>query len=251
MRVPWRVPLLCSACVVLGQLFRLSPLADAVSGTAPEGVRLAYPLAHVVLAPFTLLADWLNGSPARELEAAAAWALAAFLISRVARRRRGPMGGGARTVREVRAAALFLVLLAAFLAWGALVPRPIPRLVAADADAIVFDVHSHTAASHDGRRGFSAAANAAWHARAGFDAAFITDHNTTQAIRAWLADSPLGTPSQLLPGIELSLSGLHLLALGIEDSVANSPYRGTWDATGRLLRGLAAGRIPAPGATDG
>jgi len=250
MRVPWRVPLLCSACVVLGQLFRLSPLADAVAGTTPEGVRLAYPLAHVVLAPFTLLADWLNGSPARDLQAAAAWALAALLLSRVARWRHGPVDAGARTVREVRAAALFLVLLTAFLAWGALLPRPIPRLVAADADAIVFDIHSHTSASHDGRRGFGAAANAAWHSRAGFDAAFITDHNTTQAIRAWLADSPRGAPSRLLPGVELSLSGLHLLALGIEDSVDNSPYRSAWDATGRLLRGLAAGRVPSPGATD-
>jgi len=247
MRVPWRLPLLLSACVVLGQLFRLSPLADAVAGTAPAGGRLAYPLAHIALAPFTLLADWLNGSPARDLQATAAWAVAVFLFVRVARWRRGPAGAGARTVREVRAAVLLLVPLTAFLAWGALLPRPIPRFVAADRDAIVFDIHSHTSASHDGRRGFGSAANAAWHARAGFDAAFITDHNTTRAIRAWLAGAPRGAPPQLLPGIELSLSGLHLLALGIEDGVDNAPYRNTWDATGRLIRALAAGRTPTSG----
>jgi len=247
LRVPWLFPLLISACVVLGQLFRLSPLADAVAGTAPAGVRLAYPLAHVALAPFTLIADWLNGSPARDLQGAAAWAVAAFLLVRVARWRGGPEGTGARTVREVRATALFLVPLTAFLSWGALLPRPIPRFVAADGDVIVFDVHSHTSASHDGRRGFGAAANAAWHARAGFDAAFITDHNTTRAIRAWLADAPGDSPPRLLPGVELSLSGLHLLALGIEDGVDNAPYRNAWDATGRLIRALAAGRIPTSG----
>jgi len=248
-RVRWRFPLLLSACVVIGQSLRLSPLADAVAGTAPAGVRLVYPLAHVALAPFTLLADWLNGSPARDLQSAAAWAVAAFLLAHAACWRRGPAGAGARAVREARAAALSLVPLTAFLAWGALLPRPIPRLVAADGAAIVFDVHSHTAASHDGRRGFGSAANAAWHARAGFDAAFITDHNTTSAVRAWLAGAPHGALTRLLPGVELSLSGLHLLALGIGDDVDNSPYRSDWDATGRLIRALAVGRVPASGAT--
>ena len=51
-------------------------------------------------------------------------------------------------------------------------------------DMVVFDVHSHTNVSHDVRgtlmRGFDAEANLAWHGRAGFDAFFITDHNTIE-----------------------------------------------------------------------
>ena len=249
-RVRWRFPLLLSACVVLGQLLRLPPLVDVAAGSTPADVRLVYPLAHVVFAPFTLLADWLNGSPARDLRAAAAWAVAAFLLVRIVRRRRAPQGARAGALREGLAALAFLAALAAFLAWGALLPRPIPRLVAAGADALVFDVHSHTAASHDGRRGFDAAANAAWHGRAGFDAAFVTDHNTTAAIRAWLAAAPRDAPPRLLPGVELSLSGLHLLALGSARDVPTVPYRSAWDATGRLVRALAAGRAPGDGATE-
>src|SRR5512135_2704998 len=108
MRIPWRLPLLLSACVVLGQLSHLPPLADALGGPAPGGVRLLYPAGHVLLAPFTLLADWLNGSPARELKGSALWALAAYALARLARRRRGAARGFRAGLREGGAAALFV-----------------------------------------------------------------------------------------------------------------------------------------------
>ncbi len=239
MRIPWRLPLLLSACVVLGQLLHLAPLADALGGSAPAGLRLHYPAGHVLFAPFTLLADWLNGSPARELKAALLWAAAVWLLARLASGRRPRAGVLRGLLRESAASARFLLALALFLAWGAFLPRPIPRLVAADPEALVFDVHSHTDASHDGRPGFDAAASAAWHARAGFGAAFVTDHNTARAIRAWHGDAPGET--KLLPGIELSLSGLHLLALGTAAEIGTAPYRADWAASGRLVRALAAG----------
>jgi len=244
MRTPWRLPLLLSVCVALGQLLHLAPLVDAVAGAAPADVRLAYPAGHVLFAPLTLLADWLNGSPARELKGFVAWTLAVYGFWRLAARRRPGRSTIGRALRELEAGALFLGALALYAAWGALLPRPIPRLVAADPDVLVFDLHSHTAASHDGRAGFDAAATAAWHARAGFDAAFVTDHNTAGAIRAWRGDGRSG--ALLLPGIELSLSGLHLLALGTDREIPTAPYRGDWGATGRLVRALAAGDTAAP-----
>ncbi len=244
MRIPWRLPLLLSACVVLGQLSHLPPLADALDGPAPGDVRLVYPAGHVLLAPFTLLADWLNGSPARELKGFALWALAAYALARLARRRRGAARGLRAGLREGGAFALCVALLALFVAWGAFLPRPIPRLVAADPDALVFDPHSHTDASHDGRPGFDAAASARWHARAGFDAAFVTDHNTARAIRSWRGNG--GAATRLLPGIELSLNGLHLLALGTSAEIASGPARADWTATGRLIRALAAGETAPP-----
>ena len=248
--VGWRWPLALSACVVVAQVFPVPPLVEVVSGAAPADLRLVYPLTHVVLAPLTLLADWLNGSPARELTGFLAWLLVFWSAARVLRWRRRAEGGiGARVVGELRAALLLVLVLAAFAAWGVYAPRPIARLVADDPDALVYDVHSHTEASHDGRRGFDAAANAAWHERAGFDAAFVTDHNTGVAIRAWLAAAAPGAP-RLLPGIELSLSGLHLLALGTAAEIPNERYRGSWDATGALLRALAAG-APPPGDSVG
>ena len=246
MRVPLRPAILLSACVVAGQLIPSPPLLDVVAGSAPADARLAYPLGHVLLAPFTLLADWLNGSPLREIVGLAAWALASFVAWRIARGRaaRPAPAPVRRAIRELLAAAAFVAAAAAYVAWGALCPRPIPRLVATARDALVFDAHSHTSASHDGRSGFDAAANAAWHARAGFDAAFVTDHNTTRAIREWSGAAPAGS-ALLLPGVELSLSGLHLLVLGAAPDVAVDSFSGSWRATGALVRSLAAGRLPA------
>ncbi len=238
MRITWRLPLLLSACVVAGQLLHLPPVVDAVNGAAPEGLRLVHPAGHVLLAPFTLLADWLNGSPARELKGFAAWALAAYVLARLAVRRPRPARGWRRGAREAVLAAAFLVALVAFVGWGAFLPRPIPRLAASDPDVLIFDVHSHTDASHDGRPGFDAAASARWHARAGFDAAFVTDHNTARAIRAWQGGT---SGARLLPGIELSLRGLHLLALGTDAEIDTGPYRDDWTATGTLIRALATG----------
>ena len=249
MRISWRLPLLLSACVLAGQLLHLAPLADALTGAVPADVRLVYPAGHVLLAPLTLLADWLNGGPARELKGFFLWALAVYALARLARRRPRGRGVARAVLREALACTLFLVALALFVAWGAFAPRPIPRLAADDPDLLVFDLHSHTDASHDGRPGFTAAANAAWHARAGFDAAFVTDHNTTAAIRAWNATASPGA-FRLLPGIELSLSGLHLLALGTAREFAVAPYRERWDSTGVLIRALAAGdTAPATSAT--
>lgn len=248
MRIPWRLPLLLTACVLAGQLLHLAPLADAATGAVPAQVHLVYPAGHVLLAPLTLLADWLNGSPTRELRGFLLWALAAWALARLARRRTGGRGAARAVLREALAAALFVTALAAFVAWGAFAPRPIPRLAADDPDLLVFDVHSHTDASHDGRPGFGSAANAAWHARAGFDAAFVTDHNTTAAIRSWFAAAP-ARAFRLLPGIELSLSGLHLLALGTAREIPVAPFRDRWDATGVLVRTLAAGDVAVPGST--
>jgi hypothetical protein len=103
----------------------------------------------------------------------------------------------------------------------------------------VLDVHSHTALSHDGRRGFGPGENARWHGRAGFDAAFITDHNVFGAAKSWRADAA-GRRPRLLDGEELSLSGLHLLVLGNAGVIANRPYDASWDSTGVLIRQLHA-----------
>ena len=236
MRLRWRMALVLSACVVVAQLFPLSPLVDVVAWAPPTSARLAYPLSHVVLAPFTLLADWLNGGSRRDLLGGAVWAVAVYAIARLA------AGPGRSGLREVVYGALFLACLTAFTAWGTFASRPIPRLVATSPDALVLDIHSHTAISHDGRRGFGAAQNAAWHARAGFDAAFVTDHNTFGAARAWRLEAPDRRP-RLLDGEEISLSGIHVLALGNRAIVANQPYDASWRSTGALIRRLHADSI--------
>jgi len=240
MRLRWRLPLVLSACVVVAQAAHLDPLVDVVTGSAPAGARVAYPWTHVLLAPLTLLADWLNGGSRHELVGFAVWLLVGFVVVRLAAR--PAAGGGRRGRREGLIAVVFLAAVAAFVGWGYWMPRPIPRLVAASADDLVLDVHSHTSRSHDGRPGFGAARNAAWHARAGFDVAFVTDHNTTGAASAWRKEAPAARPL-LLDGEEISLSGVHVLALGITRPITNQPWDASWDSTGALIRRLHADSV--------
>jgi hypothetical protein len=235
-RLRWRIPVALTACVVVAQLFKLDPLADVVTWTAPASARLWYPVSHVLFAPLTLVADWLNGGSRRDLVGFAAWAVLAYVLMRLAVRRAPPER---RALREAACAGALMLGLAAFVAWGYWLPRPIPRLVATDPDVMVLDVHSHTAMSHDGRRGFGGAQNAAWHARAGFDAAFVTDHNVFGAAKSWRLDAA-GRPPRLLDGEELSLSGLHLIVLGNLGEIENRPYDASWDSTGALIRRLHA-----------
>jgi hypothetical protein len=239
MRLRWRVPVVLTACVVVAQLFALHPLVDVVTWTAPHTARLAYPVFHVVFAPFTMLADWLNGGSRRDLIGFGIWAVVAYALLRLAVRGVPPRRPA---LREAAYAMLFAVGLAGFVAWGYWAQRPIPRLVESDPDVLVLDVHSHTAVSHDGRPGFGAAQNVAWHARAGFDAAFITDHNVFGAAQAWRLERP-GTRPLLLDGEEISLSGIHVLALGIATVIPHQPYDASWDSTGVLIRRLHADSV--------
>lgn len=239
MRIRWRVPVLLSAGVVVARLFPLSPIVDVVTWTPPPAAHLVYPFFHVLFAPLTLLADWLNGGSTRDLTGFAVWSVAAFLLIRVFAR---PAPGPRPAAREAWLAAAFVTALAAFVGWGYWLPRPIPRLVTSDADALVLDIHSHTALSHDGRPGFGAGQNAAWHARAGFDVAFVTDHNVCCAALGWRRENP-GARPVLLQGEEISLSGIHVLALGIRAVISNHPYDASWDSTGALVRRLAADSV--------
>lgn len=223
----WRWPLVLTALLVAAQCFRTNPLMNVTAGALPP-VRLVYPVGHVVFAPFSLLADYLNGGSVFDLKSFVALALLVFALFRLA----APRQDRSRLMRELRASALFLLLLLLFVWWGARWPRPIPSLMA-DNGYVVFDVHSHTSASHDGRPGFDEAANAQWHHRAGFETAFVTDHNVfSQRIQAGL-----------LNGEELSLSGLHLVVLGNSERVANAPWDRSFDSTLALIRSLRSDSI--------
>ena len=220
----WRWPLVLTAILVAAQFFRTNALID-VTGNAPlASLHLTYPVGHVVFAPFSLLADYLNGGSVFDLKSFVVLAILVFVLFRLA----APREARSRLMRELRASALFLVILLLFIWWGARWSRPIPQLQTDTAAFVVFDIHSHTAASHDGRPGFDATANARWHARAGFTDAFITDHNV------FVPDKPPG----LLDGEELSLSGLHLVVLGNHGLIRNTPGDLSFDSTLALIRRL-------------
>jgi len=213
------------------QLFRLPALIDVVRNEAPLTGSLQYPPAHVVFAPLTLLADHLNGGNRAELIGFFAWTLLVYAAARL-------MGPRLSRWREVYAAAALAAGLAAFSAWLVYAPRSIPRFDAGGPDALVFDTHTHSAASRDGRPGFNVAANAAWHQRAGFHAAFLTDHNVYGAAPQWRLERD-SSAVRMLDGEELSLRGLHLIVLGNTSRISNAPWNDHWDSTLALIGMLA------------
>jgi hypothetical protein len=79
-------------------------------------------------------------------------------------------------------------------------------------------------------RGFDTEANLRWHRRAGFDAVFVTDHNTVTGLRPHT-----GTPA-LCPGIEVSAWHAHVVLLGDSVPVDQRRYSGSLDALKLLLR---------------
>jgi hypothetical protein len=138
--------------------------------------------------------------------------------------------------RELGVLALCTGLLLAFLLLGALWHRPMVSLAGHSSEEKVIDFHSHTNVSHDVRdtwmRGFDAEANRRWHARAGFDAVFITDHNTVEGLRA---SDQVGKPV-LCPGIEVSAWRAHIVLLGDTGLVDRSRYNGSLEELLALLR---------------
>jgi hypothetical protein len=135
--------------------------------------------------------------------------------------------------RELKLALGWLAGLVLFVAGGLLWHRPMAALAGLPAGTVAFDVHSHSNVSHDVRgtlmAGFDAAANLRWHRRAGFDAVFLTDHNTVAGLIR-----PTGRPA-LCPGIEVSAWRAHVVLLGDTAAVDPGRYNSSLTALERLL----------------
>jgi hypothetical protein len=91
-------------------------------------------------------------------------------------------------------------------------------LVLSGTDLIAVDFHSHTEASHDGRAGFTAERNREWHRSSGFDAVYVTDHQTFDGALDGERRNPAvaGMGTVLLPGIELRDGHEHLGLIGVD-----------------------------------
>ena len=186
------------ALVVISAFDPLPALVDPATGAPPADADLTHPLAYVVAAPFSDVLDaltFLSLDRARALLAAWVVGLAAFGALRP-----GPPR------RRVARALLGPIALLALGGAAATLPRSVPRLVTTDSALTVIDYHAHTSASHDGRRGWTALDLARWHAAQGFEASYVTDHNV-------LFDQRVQQPIPLLPGVEWSVAGQHVVAL--------------------------------------
>ena len=226
-RVPWRSilpPALLVALVLLGAVASRAPLVLALSGQDAPGVALHLSPAYLALAPVSDVLDALTFLTPRQHVALLVSAALAYLLWRVVRGRRR-RSVKALALGELLGAAAFLGSVVAVYLVGVLAPRPMAAIRALDPDAVVVDFHSHTSRSHDGREGFDAQANRAWHAGAGFDLAWVTDHQWVDTAQAAAARNPrtAGQGTSLLPGLEYVLRDEHVVALGIPPDDPTEP----------------------------
>jgi len=210
----------------------LSPLVDAVTGSVPGDADLDRPILYVMFAPLSNTLDALTFFSLGRAQ----WALVVWILALSAWGALRPASAGAPTTRRRRVGRALagpgIVLLLA--AAAVLLPRPVPRLTTVAGSGTVIDYHAHTNASHDGRPGWTLARLAAWHARQGFEASYVTDHNV---VYDGSLPAPAGTPISLLPGVEWSVYRQHVVAIGPVEPLPRDSF-GESDA--RMLRIFAA-----------
>ncbi len=228
---PWRVPIFWSGFALLSQAFALpGPVRDAASLAWPNGFHLHFPAAHLLFTPFCSTADFLTVLSAKQIEA---FCIVLFI--------------GIFVFLRLRTALISLMCFIGFVAWGALIPRPMAKLVADDPDILLVDFHSHTRFSHDGRPMFTAERNMAWHQAQGYEAAFITDHNRVEASQAAFAESIANWHAvgfRSLEGEEVSLAHTHLVILGNHDRIDNRPYDSDPSRIPRFISDMRKKGIP-------
>jgi hypothetical protein len=226
----FRIPLALTAALLAARVFAAPPLIDPVGGALPGGLHLQAPPLYLVFGP--LFSIW-DGASMLSMTRLHGFLLGTALIYLLWRLGRLALRRPVRPLRELGVLGASLAGFALFLALGILWHRPMLALVGAGPDRAVVDFHSHTNVSHDVRgtlmSDFSVSANLAWHRRAGFDAVFVTDHNTI-APPAAVAGLPLRCP-----GIEVSAWRAHIVLLGDTLPVDRDPYSRDWSGLTRLL----------------
>lgn len=229
-----------SAVIVIGQVFHYpSAVKDAVTGGFPEGIRLTYPWAYHLFAPFFQIADHFTILGKVQHFTLLAWLIGGWFLVRLFLQ-----WGQSWNIRKVLAEAgrflIYIVAVLGIVAAIVLLPRPMARLAADDPDILVVNFHSHSLHSWDGRKSFSAQRNLNWHARAGFHANFITDHNridgSKEGVRLTMENGSEGILS--MRGEEVSLFKSHWVLLGNEEVVDNSPYDRGPEGIERFLKDM-------------
>jgi hypothetical protein len=194
--------------LLVAALVPLDPIRDAVDGSVVSDARLERSFGYTVLGPISSVFDAMTLFTVGQIIGFTLWAMGLYALTRYLQRRRGAV----TVTREASYALLAFVGLVIVYAAVVVLPRPMARLIISRSDAIAVDFHSHTRYSHDGRPGWSAADVRDWHADAGYNAVYITDHATFDgANEGILLDTTLaGHGTMLFPGLEAFYHGEHV-----------------------------------------
>jgi hypothetical protein len=233
MRRPLIVAGVLSAALLTAKVaVPVAALTDPTGAPLPGGVHLSFPLLNLAFAPLFDTWDGVTLLAMPRLHAFLMGALVlgvAWSIGSAIRERRLRWGLATAKLAGVIAA------LALFVGAGAAWRRPMAHIAGVPDSLVVVDLHSHTNASHDVKGwlqgDFDLEASRRWHARGGFDAFFVTDHNR---IDGWKGKD-LATPPTACPGEELSLWRAHIVTLGNTDSIPRELYADSAAGLARLF----------------
>ena len=230
----WATPLFSTVALLVARVASVPAIADPTGAPLPRGLALSTPWPHVAAAPLFTLWDGMSMLSMSRLESCVLGMAGLYVLWRVIR-----WWQHRRVMRELGYAALALVGFALFILAGAIWHRPMVSLTGVPGGMVAVDFHSHSNASHDVKgitRNWDVQAVRRWHARAGFDAFFLTDHNTQNTDSR---QSPPGAP-YVCPGIEVSAWRAHVVLLGTSEVVDRGPYAQSLDGVLALLRDASA-----------
>lgn len=235
-----------TAAVLLARLVPAPPLTDPTGGVLPVGLGLEVPGLYVLLAPIFMVWDGVALLSKSRMEGFLLGVIAGYVLWRAARRwlvRRRLLS----TIwREAAMLVIATLALAGFVLGGALWHRPMAGLTGVPDSHMAVDFHTHTDSSRDVRgtlvAWYDLEANRRWHARAGYHAAFITDHN-----RRTLDAPSVGGPGMpvLCPGSEIGAYKSHVVLLGPGAENNRDPYERELDGLLQLLRESREAGVPA------
>lgn len=245
-KVAYAAALMLTAAVLGARLVPVPALSDPTGAAVPHGLGLAVPPGYLILAPLFTVWDGVALLSRTRMEGFLLGLGAGYLCWRLLRRwyRRRPLRSIAW--REALLVVIAICALAGFVLGGALWHRPMVALTGVPDSLMVVDFHTHTAQSRDVRgtlvSWYDLEANRRWHDRAGYDAAFVTDHNNRTL------DAPsFGAPGApvLCPGSEIGAWRSHVVLLGPTAPDDREPYEKDMDGLLKLLAESRAQGSPA------
>jgi hypothetical protein len=249
----YRWPLVITLALTVTAAFSLSPLVDAGRPRAPLAATLQTSPLYDLLAPVSNVLDALTFLSPKQYWATFALCAVFFFVPGILRDLRRPRRFSATAT--ILSVARFAGGVVAVIGVMLVAMRPMASLSLSDPDLVAVDFHSHTEASHDGRSGFDAERNRAWHRSSGFDVAYITDHNAVGGALSGMARNPIhsGDATVLLPGIELRDRDEHVILIGIDPrrmDVTSPDWHGAAEAAdGQSVPALLLLSMPGNAAT--
>jgi hypothetical protein len=205
-RIPWWAVAI-TVVVLVSAAFAADPIRDAVSREAVGEARLEVSPGYILLAPTSAILDTITLLTIPQHIAVLLWVIGVYVVWRLMASSTKP-----DVRRETIGAATLLGAIVLTYAAAAYLPRPMASLTVSDETVLAADFHSHTEASHDGRKGWTDDDVRAWHRDAGYDVAYITDHRSFTGAERGVASNPpvAGQGTLILQGIEAVFRGEHV-----------------------------------------